>query len=177
MTNIWNKDFIWHNAETKKKIEVYWDDIPVVGIGLFIYGAAGTGKTTIAVSLARWWKYRSPISRVVGYDFFDILSAIKTLPEYRDLKQNATLWNLQNSKYDLLVIDDFGAGRITDAAADTVETMIRTWEKKGTIVIFTTNVHPDKIVETFNEQLWSRICGMTAYIEIEGKDWRTARKG
>ena len=141
---------------------------------MFIQGSAGTGKTTIAVNIANEWKHKAPSSNVAGYDFFNLLTAIKILPEDRSMEQNATLWNLQNSGFigGLVVIDDFAAGRITEAAADTVETLIRNWEKKGTNVIFTTNVHPDKIVDIFNEQLWSRICGMTAYVELTGKDWR-----
>ncbi len=174
LTNIWKNDFVWCNKDAREKVVNFWNRIPVTHIGMFLQGPAGTGKTTIAVNIANEWKRKAPSSNVVGHDFFDILTAIKTLPEYRTVEQNATLWNLQNSGFSggLIVIDDFAAGRITEAAADTVETLIRKWEKKGTNVIFTSNIHPDKIVETFNEQLWSRICSMTAYVELTGKDWR-----
>lgn len=99
---------------------------------------------------------------------------MKTFPERRDMEQNAIILNLQNNSFrnGLLIIDDFGAGRITEAVADSIETLIRNWEKKGTNIIFTTNISPDKIMVTFNEQLWSRICGMTVPIEITGRDWR-----
>jgi DNA replication protein DnaC len=139
---------------------------------MFLQGTAGTGKTTIAVNICNEWKIKAPIAHIGAFDFFEILTAAKTFQEQRTAQQEAILWNLQNSRYDLLVIDDFATGRITEAAADVIEIMVRTWEKKGLTVIFTTNVNPDKIVEMFNEQLWSRICGMTAYVELTGNDWR-----
>jgi DNA replication protein DnaC len=174
ITNIWSKDFIWCDGDVKKNIRAFWERIPKVNSGLLIHGIAGTGKTTIAVNIAREWKRKVPGAHIGGYDFFDILNAMKTFPERRDIKENAILWNLQNNTFPngLLIIDDFGAGRITEAAADSIETLIRNWEKKGTNIIFTTNISPDKIMEIFNEQLWSRICGMTVQIEITGRDWR-----
>ena len=72
----------------------------------------------------------------------------------------------------MTIIDDFAGGRITDYIADYWENFIRIAEKKEAIIIFTSNLQPKTIAGIWNDQLWSRIAGLTVVVETTGKDRR-----
>ena len=179
-TPIYSDKFLWEeNRDVEKVIMNYYNHIPDVKTGLFLSGPAGTGKTTIAVSIGqRWLVETPPRDRYVhAYDWFDLCDSIKTLPEYRSQKQQALLFNLTylpsyGKPHGLMIIDDFASGRMTENVLSETEKIIRNLEKQGSIVIFTTNAKPDKIIELYNDQVWSRICSMTFHVELSGKDHR-----
>jgi DNA replication protein DnaC len=71
-----------------------------------------------------------------------------------------------------LVIDDFGAERLTDFTRQVSYFIINTREQNDFQTIFTSNYSPEQINRLIDGRLSSRICGMCAVIHLEGKDKR-----
>ena len=173
--DIWSEDFDWSGIDEEKKefLREYYNRLPDVSGGLFLYGPAGTGKTNIAVNMANRWDAKERRYPVQACDWFELCHAIKTFPQYRNSEQNAKVYNLQRgSTKGLFIFDDFVAGSHGNDILEEIEYIIRRLEKKGSIVIFTTNIELKNIVNIINEQTWSRIGGMTALIEVKGIDRR-----
>ena len=174
IANIWTDDFQWNDIYPKDILFLNkWRGmVPDVKTGIYLHGIAGSGKTTVAVNMGMCWD-RKCNYKTRAYDWIDLIKAIKTLPDYRSQEEFAMIYNLEKGQTkSLIIFDDFGAGKYTENVIETTENIIRRLEKVGAICIFTSNVTPEKIVEIYSEQVWSRICGMTVQIELGGRDWR-----
>lgn len=175
ITDIWGKDFNWSGIDLKIKTGLwdYYQRISSTKTGLYLHGIAGSGKTTIAVNMGIEWNKMNHQYQAKAIDWIELLQAIKTFPENRSMEQFSMIYNLEHCHNKRLIIfDDFGAGRYTENAIEVTENIIRRLEKVGVICIFTSNVSPEKIIELYSDQVWSRICGMTVQIEMGGRDWR-----
>ena len=172
-----SKEFNLSSVCNSEAIYTLYENIPNINVGLYIYGPAGTGKTTIAHSFAqKWIQHHEGDMRIKvhAYDWYEICEAMKAIT-HKTQKQISMLYNIREgfkSEHCLTIIDDFAGGRVTEFIADEWSEIIREADKKGGRVIFTSNVNPKGIKESFGEQILSRIAGMTMFVETTGKDRR-----
>ena len=131
---------------------------------LYLWGAAGTGKTHLATALVRQY----PEARVVKPQHI--------YRECRGLKDGAEEQAAVNYFRDLpyLVIDDIGQDKRTEWAFSTFYEIIDArwmWEKKGLII--TSNFSLGDLAQRMNSDcIVSRINGLCETVEIAGKDGR-----
>ena len=173
--------FDWNcvSTEDRETLFKYYQKLPNVKKGFFLYGPAGTGKTTVAVNIGNELTRKLSIEKgrqwkpIRAYPWFKLSEAIKTFPKDRTQEQESMIYNLKKGYVpELIIFDDFAAGSMSNTVQDDIEFIIRRLEMKGANVIFTGNIIPQIITKIFNEQLFSRIASMTVIIEFNGEDWR-----
>jgi DNA replication protein DnaC len=75
----------------------------------------------------------------------------------------------------VLVLDDFGASKITDWYLMAVETAFDEWYRnRRTGMVVTTNLTVDQIAATISDRIANRIAETFKVFELRGKDWRLA---
>jgi DNA replication protein DnaC len=154
----------------------YKNDFPK-NIGLFLTGPAGTGKTHLAVALAREDIRNTPYRKKLSVSFttmIDLLSRIKrTFSKDAQEKESDVVdfyCNVEN-----LYIDDIGVEQASEWALSLVYHIIDyRWanEKRTT---FTSNFDLDSLSERLDPRISSRIGGMCEIIVLSGKDRRSIR--
>lgn len=136
-------------------------------INIFLHGPAGRGKTHLAIGsiLARPSSvYRAkflPMTKL----FMMVRSNIREGSEEEYFKQI-----LSN---DHVVLDDFGATKLTDWNLSFMDSLIDEWYRlrRGGLII-TSNFGPKEISEKISDRMASRICQMSEVYELTGKDRR-----
>lgn len=133
--------------------------------GLFLYGGVGTGKTMLATKILYEYKWKS--ARFIGVS--------KLLSELRDTfntnKRYTTI--IDNLiKYELLVLDDLGAEKITDWTVEVLYLIINGRYENMKKLIVTSNCSPKLLSKRLNDRITSRIIEMCHIAKITSKDRR-----
>lgn len=141
------------------------------GDGLWISGSVGTGKTWLAMLVARYAIERG--HPVAVYSVPRLLSEIRRT---YDGEGTTTLDLLdQLTSVSLLVLDDVGTERSNPWVLEQLYTIINErWQEQRAIVL-TTNLDPIAMQEQIGERTVSRLEGMCHMITIDGVDHRTSR--
>jgi DNA replication protein DnaC len=133
-------------------------------INLFIWGAAGTGKTHLATAIAR----THPTTQVV-----------KPQHIYRECRgiKNGSEEQAAINKYihlPVMVIDDLGVDKKTDFSLSTLYEIVegRDMAMKNGLII-TSNLSLDSLAERLgDDRITSRIIGMCKVVHLTGADHR-----
>lgn len=136
------------------------------GKGVLFYGKVGTGKTYAAVCAAN-----ALIDKCIPC----LVTSFTRL--YNEQQEN---FNERQrfidglSRYKLLVIDDFGAERETEAMNELVHSVIDARCNSGLPIIVTTNLSLSDFRSASQERqrVYSRLYKMCAFVEIKGDDRR-----
>lgn len=133
---------------------------------LVIMGPTGTGKTWTAAALARTILTEDtiPTTFVTCQDMID---AVK--PAQGGLDVDMAQFELA----PLLVLDDFGAERRTEWAADQLHRLAHTRSHNGRPIIVTTNLTGDEIRKQYNPRTVERLFGGAKLVVIVGGSRRT----
>lgn len=141
------------------------------GIGLFITGPVGSGKTHLAVAvvdyIARILKQKEHIS-VVFITAVDLLSEIKY--SYERGNTEDTIKRFETCT--LLVIDDLGIEKLTDWSHELFYRIIDKRYSCMLPLIITTNLTDTEIKEKLSERVISRIYEICKGVKLTGKDYR-----
>lgn len=146
---------------------------------LLLVGAErGIGKTHLAIAAARACIEREePVAYLVVPKFLDDLRAtqrpwIAPSPDNPAPVQPARLEDVRRRAecYPSIILDDFGADRGTDWAAEQLFTVTNERWRKGLRTLVTTNVTPDRIEARTRSRLvdWQR----SAVVPCRGDDYR-----
>lgn len=158
------EDFTLEKYDNKKAIESC-EGFP--DCNLYIFGAAGTGKTHLATAVVRIYT-----------------NAVVTKPQriFRKIRGNgrSTAEDEQDAieKYinqRILVIDDLGVDKRTDYSVSTLYEIIdgRLMNKRNGLII-TSNLSLDQLAEKLgDDRIPSRISGLCRIVEIKGTDRRS----
>jgi len=158
------------SANLKKSVADYVQNYSKLknGTGLYIYSQAnGSGKTHIAcacaVALIKMYQIKVKFASVT-----EMLNDIKESFNYN------TPVMKRYQECELLVLDDFGAEKITEWAEETVFTILDYREKNGLPIIYTSNIEIDEL--PYNNRIKSRIRGHSFKVEAGNEDNRNLLK-
>ena len=161
--------------------EAYVDGFPGQTDNLFFWGNAGTGKTFMAVCIAK-----EVINRAVSVLFIRISDLLETFNTYRIMMlsfspDEARLTEIK-AKRDLilngglLVIDELGIeAKGPNTMADLLQ-ILGTRRQQGLPTVITTNLSLPDLQKTYDNRLYSRLMGDFNAIHFEGDDIRTSSR-
>lgn len=160
------------------------------GKSISFQGPPGTGKTTLMVCLGH---------EMTGHpieDFGRILEGEEALRALHKPRPLFWTWpNLLAELYDsfnggsrptesiirecfttpLLMLDDFGKGKITDFVKSTLYRLIEARHSEELPIIVTTNLSMNEIADQVDPAIASRLFGMGEVINLGEVDWRLKR--
>lgn len=163
--------------KAREKAEKFADTFDETGANLYIYGAAGTGKTFLSSCIANRALDRGlGVYYASAFGLLDMLERIKFGKYTED--ELASAENAENYAYnvDLLIIDDVGTEFVTAYSAAALFNIINTRLTKGKSTVISSNFGPAKIDEIYGTRMASRITGEFELIPFIGKDLRRIKK-
>ena len=164
-----NSDSINQNAFKMAQNYVdEWEKMYSENIGIMFFGDIGTGKTYISICIAN-----ALMDKGVSVLFTDFSRICNDMLDFSTGNNNDYIDSL--NKYELLIIDDFGAERSTDTAIQFVEDVVNSRCKAHMPMIITTNKTVDEMKSCKNmkmKRIYSRILSMTVPVEVNGNDRR-----
>lgn len=126
---------------------------------LFLFGETGSGKTVLStLILKEMWKNNKN-----GYfiSYPELIFEMQT--DYDNSKEK--LEEVKN--YNCVVLDDFGAEKLTDFVRQISYLIINYREQNDLQTIITSNFTLDEIDKSIDRRISSRICGMCDVIEMK----------
>ena len=141
------------------------------GDGLWLSGSIGTGKTWLAMLVARY-----AIERGRGVAVYSVPRLLSEIRRTYDGEGQTTLELLdQLTSVPLLVLDDAGTERTNPWVLEQLYTIINErWQERRSIVM-TTNLDMIQMEERLGERAASRLVGMCETVLLDGVDHRTGR--
>lgn len=146
-----------------------WQQMYSDNIGLIFWGGVGTGKTYAAACIANYLLEQK--TAVLMTNFTKI---INMLSDY-SIDRNGYLDSL--SRYKLLVIDDLGVERQSEAAMEKVFAVIDVRYKSGQPLIVTTNLTLEELkrpTDVAHARVYDRLLEMCVPIRADGESRRKA---
>ena len=156
--------------QSKKKIMSYLDELirhglfspKIRGKGFYIYGSHGSAKTVLACIFIKEVRRHTPYS-VYYVPFLEMASDLKDGKDY--------------TKFNFLVIDDFGNYSIAPSVIGEFEALIKTRYSKGFPTIITSFLEPKHLGEIFGTGFYSLLFECFYFIDHRKvDDWRRRRK-
>ncbi len=160
-----------------KKAEVFAETFETTNSNLYIYGAAGTGKTYLSSCIA---------NRVLERGFTVYYQSAFSL---LDMMEKAKFGRLDEaeadavdfaSRYaysvDLLVIDDVGTEFVSAYSSAALFDIINSRLTAGKSTVVSSNLAPQKIGEIYGKRMESRMIGSYEKLAFIGADLRMMKK-
>lgn len=155
------------------------ENYPVVDRGLLFMGAAGVGKTHLAVAIIRHLTEKGLAG--LFYEFGSLLKEIQD--SYNPISKSSELKVLAPVfQADVLVLDELGATVPTEWVRDTMYQIINKRYNDRKVTIFTTNYLDERrsdkeqiLEDRITPRLRSRLFEMCTNIVIDGEDYRRRR--
>ena len=148
------------------------DENLAAGRGIWLTGAVGTGKTTLAMLISRHAIEAG--HSVAIYSLPDLLVRIRATFDddhggaYTDLLDRL-------AAVDLLHIDDVGAEKTSPWVLEQLYSIVNARYEEERSVIITTNLTREKLVEQISERTVSRLEEMCQLLPLMGDDARKQR--
>lgn len=128
-----------------------------------LVGPVNTGKTHLLTAAGKWLIQNG---REVRYwTMTDLLD--QTRRSYDTAKAEGLFYGAQQA--DVLILDDLGAERPTEWAADRLQALIDIRYRQGRPILGATNLHPNEWDEAFGPRIASRLERLCNPVEIYGE--------
>lgn len=137
--------------------------------GLYIHGPVGTGKTHIAYALNKHWDEKG--GKVIFWNTTKLLRSIKNDFDKKFYDKDREEEKIMSSRA-LLFLDDMGAEKITEFAAETFYLIVNHRYQEKVPVIFTSNLPIADLADRIGDRTASRIVEMCDVVELIGEDRR-----
>ena len=151
------------------------------GMGIFLFGPTGTGKTHLVQAALKEALQNNLLSGIfiTADRYLDMVyDETRNHGELSDGYSDPNLLMYMRRTFDILVLDSLGSERTTtDFARSALAALIdnRYEEKKTTLI--TSILTPDTIAHRYGQHLASVIHESSFIIETAGMDYRTRRAG
>jgi DNA replication protein DnaC len=159
-------------AHAVKAVKVYCDKIEerlAEGRGMYMRGDVGTGKTTLAMLIAK--TARTSGHTVAIYSLPRLLGMLRdTYGDHSAYSLNELLDRL--SAVDLLQIDDVGAEQTSAWVLEQLYTIVNTRYEDRKAIVFTTNLEDEALREQIGARTVSRLQEMCEEVPLYGDDQR-----
>lgn len=168
-----------NDDEAVAKIEKYFDnlkDFRTKGVGLYLHGANGTGKTLlVSISFMMLLKDR----RNVAIVSLEELITLYTSGWYDSSVKNEFM-QLLNTEY--LCVEEIGkefrptTSSSTNVAVTTLFKVLEHRLRKKLPTWFTSNVLPEHLSDIYSEDIASRFREMCGIVQVKGEDFRIRKQ-
>jgi DNA replication protein DnaC len=159
-----------------KRVRDYCDQIDRMldeGRGLWFFGDAGTGKTTLAMLVS---KHTLEAGRSVAiYSLPKLLARIRRTYDNEAGEQSYDELFTRLTSVDLLHIDDLGAEHKTEWVLEQLYSLINERYEAGRALVVTTNQDEEQLREQIGERVVSRLAEMCAPQPLFGPDNRWSK--
>ena len=159
-------------ADAVKAVKAYCariDERLAQGRGMYFQGDVGTGKTTLAMLIAK--TAMTAGQTVAIYSLPRLLGLLRdTYDDASELSLNGLLDRL--SAVDLLHVDDVGAEQTSPWVLEQLYTIVNTRYEDGRAIVFTTNLDDDELRAQIGPRTVSRLFEMCELVRMYGDDQR-----
>jgi DNA replication protein DnaC len=162
------------------------------GLGLYLFGKYGTGKTHLAIAIVRALMEANPNEFGARYDdtsslynperqeyqglycsFFPVVDLLDMWRPGSEAKQRRGEWLFRRAKADdLVILDDIGAEKASEWTGDRLYAVVDARYRNQKATIFTTNCSEKELVDNGYGRIISRIFEMTEQVPVIGPDHR-----
>jgi DNA replication protein DnaC len=153
------------------------DAFPAAGVGLFLEGQPGVGKTHLAVAVLKQ-VIEHIGARGLFYDTRELLRLIRSTydPSIRTTEIEVLHPVLST---DLLVLDDLGAEKTSEWVDETMNLIVNTRYSERRLTLFTSNypdipdeTEPNSLLFRIGSRMRSRLHEMCEFVVLDAADYR-----
>jgi DNA replication protein DnaC len=153
------------------------DAFPAAGVGLFLEGQPGVGKTHLAVAVLKQVIEHTG-ARGLFYDTRELLRLIRSTydPSIRTTEIEVLHPVLST---DLLVLDDLGAEKTSEWVDETMNLIVNTRYSERRLTLFTSNypdipdeTEPNSLLFRIGSRMRSRLHEMCEFVVLDAADYR-----
>ena len=155
------------------------------GKSLYLTGACGSGKTHLAVALLQKW-YAEGLKLNAEGEIYPSRGRAVFLPAIELMLEIKQAWNADEgvknesekqiidrySRLTFLILDDLGAEKISEGSRQVMYALLDRRYRECAQTIITSNLSIERLQESFDDRIASRICEMGVVIDMGRKDWR-----
>jgi DNA replication protein DnaC len=153
------------------------DAFPAAGVGLFLEGQPGVGKTHLGVAVLKQVIEHTG-ARGLFYDTRELLRLIRSTydPSIRTTEIEVLHPVLST---DLLVLDDLGAEKTSEWVDETMNLIVNTRYSERRLTVFTSNypdipdeTEPNSLLFRIGSRMRSRLHEMCEFVVLDAADYR-----
>jgi len=148
------------------------------GMGLYLYGPTGVGKTHLAqAAMIKAIKSNSLSGLFITTDrYMDMVyDSERNKGELPDAYSDPNLLKYMRRVYDIVVLDGLGSERAkTDYAKDALVSFIGNRYEEKLLTVITSVLPPSELTRTYGKRMNSLLQDSCFFINVDGKDHRTA---
>ena len=172
------------DTEALIKASKYWcktfEEQSSNGMGLYLFGSTGVGKTHIAAAVLKEVVTKHERSGLfLSYDIYTemVHDARNSDGELPEMYGDPNLLKYARRVFDVLVIDNLNNDRLTDYMANTTADLIEARWEMSLPTIITTAINPDRLASIFTPRTASMIKDSYYMVGVGGADYRLRRTG